>query len=82
MPPQQAYGLLDFIDDRFHLGAHRIPLSDYAKRPGLVFEQPGRELEPDLSRAGNMCKPRKSQRITILSAGVIRALSRGRLCLE
>jgi len=33
MPPQQAYGLLDFIDDRFHFGAHRIPRCS-VRRPG------------------------------------------------
>jgi len=57
MPPQQAYGLLDFIDDRFHFGAHRIPLLIFVKRPGFQEGAPGRELEREITLAGCRCKP-------------------------
>jgi hypothetical protein len=40
MPPQQAYGLLDFINDGFHLGAHRIPLL-IGEKPGALIQDPG-----------------------------------------
>ncbi len=56
MPPQQAYGLLDFIYDRFRFGAHRIPLC-FSETARLPSGAPGRELERDISRGAGHCKP-------------------------
>ena len=55
MPPQQAYGLLDFIDDGFHFGAHRIPR--LIMRETLLRQKAKAGKRTDINGHTAICKP-------------------------